>query len=173
MQRLLISTAFVMFASIAENNATAEEGRPSNARSNEESPELKAELDDIAGIRERLGINLFKDTIFENESQDPSSVAQFLEVYRRFAKSRPKVVQAATNQVAIRQPQRDRLSGEVKLFLALYEAGRQLDASASSREAAGRFEEAGQLRKLARKIRRLLPELDTRKPIPEANRPFD
>lgn len=174
MQRLLVITAFVLLVSVARTNATADEGQVGSRRTSDENPELKAELEDIAGIRERLGIDLFKGTVFENSVQDLNSAAQFLEVYRRFAKSRPNVVQASANQVEIQQPnQLDPLSDEVKLFVSLTEAGRQLDSTASNREASGRFDEATQLRKLAKRIRKLLPVLENGIPIREANRRSD
>jgi hypothetical protein len=168
MQRLLAVIAFLLLAQTSQNNLTGEDGLPGNPQASEG---LKAELGEIGAIRERLGINLFKGTIFENGSKDPDAAKQFLEVYQRIAKRRPLVAQPVSKpQIDLRGNALNPNSGEPELSSALNYAGRQLDLSASRLESAGQFEEAQRLRKLAKKIRKVLPEVEAGIPAREANR---
>lgn len=170
MQRWLIAAALLLPVFAAQTNAEDKHTQDSPAKTKDADPQLKAELEEIDGIRDRLGIRLFQGTIFENSTEGDNAEGQFLEIYRRIAKSHgPQVVRAASNRVDNPLLPRRQAPDDVQLFNALIEAGRQLDLAAARRESVGSFEEANRMRRLGKKIRKLLPKIETGASVREAN----
>jgi len=174
MQRWLIAATLLLPVFAAQTNAEDKHTQNSPAKKNDIDPQLKAELEEIDGIRDRLGIKLFQGTIFENSTEGDGAQAQFLDIYRRIAKQQgPHVVQAISNRVDKPLLPRRQASNDVQLFNALIEAGRQLDLAAARRESVGSFEEANRMRRLGKKIRKLLPKIEAGTSVREANRRSD
>lgn len=174
MQRWMIAATLLLPVFAAQTNAQDKHTQDSPAKTNDVDPQLKAELEEIGGIRDRLGIKLFQGTVFEDSTEGAGAEAQFLEIYRHIARKRePHVVQAISNRVDNPVLPRRQASNDVELFNALIEAGRQLDLTAARRESVGSFEEANRMRRLGKKIRKLLPEIGTGASVREANRRSD
>lgn len=174
MQRWLIAATLLQPVFAAQTNAEDKHTQDSPAKTKDADPQLKAELEEIDGIRDRLGIKLFQGTVFENRTEGDNAEAQFLEIYRRIAKTQgPHLVRATSSRVDNPLPPSRQASHDVRLFNALIEAGRQLDLAAARRESVGSFEEANRMRRLGKKIRKLLPKIEIGASVREANRRAD
>lgn len=174
MQRSLKTVTLFLLVHATLIQAEEKNNQNDRAKVNESDPQLKAELKEIDGIRDRLGIDLYKGTLFEDGAAGASQATQFLEIYRKLAKKhRTHVAQAVYDRVDEPSQAPRQVSSDFELFQSLVEAGRQLDLAAAGRESVGSLEEANRLRKLSKKIRKLLPDIKPGASVRAAKRQSD
>lgn len=169
MHRLLVISLFAC-VNLAASVAGAEEAHTNPPQPSNDDPQLKAELDDISDIRQRLGIDLFKGTSLEQAGHEPNGPDQFLQAYQRLAEKNGPALNPISRQNLGPGSDLHGINKEFELVDALHQARRQLELSASSRADAGNYDEARRLLKLAKRIRRLLPDIEAGITVHEATR---